>query len=704
MTMHTLKLVINRMLLSAVIIVQVFFYPAATFASEEATQTQPSETTTQTTEQTSTESSELDPAPSEPVAEIEEPAPTQTVQSTETVEPQTTLAPTTTTGPQSPTGVGNSTYAYNAETGKWENEYYIWDPVTKQTSPKYQQEYSYNPVTGMWDTTEWIYNPAIGKYEPNTVSYSLNSLSGSAISTLSSPASLGPGSSNQTVNDADLNGVFDLFYDSRISNNISSFAATGDASILQNNTAGNALTGNSLALVNLLNILQSSVNPFGGDVNTFVYNIEGDVVGDLYINPQSSLNSNNLAVRDAEANFDINVQNEGRIDNTVRLDAISGDATVEENTDAGSATSGNADAIANIINVINSSISAGESFLGVININGNFEGDILLPENMLETLLASNVPRATLDTSQIENGQLLVDFNNNTSINNDVTATATSGDALIDQNTITTGRATTGDAATNITIFNLTGQEIIGSNAILVFINVMGEWVGIITNAPEGATSAALGGGISQNNFTSNTTANISNDAQINNDVIVNAESGDATVRRNTKAGNATTGDANAGVNILNIASSQLSFSDWFGVLFINVLGSWYGSFGINTAYGNPRLAPSTNSAPVVSDVKVFAFVPGNGNKTRLEPRPIAAYFDGNTEASNQTNVQTDMPSSILAAADTNNHEVGSPDYQQRVNRNRWISMLGTITGVGLLGAERVYSNRHRRDKLGIRK
>lgn len=700
--MDTIRLVVNRVLLSLTILIQVFFYPAATFASEE-TQTQPSETTTTQSVEAGTAS---EPAPTELAPEQEaaatETAPITTTQS----EPlQTTTATTSSIqGPQSPTGADNTTYVYNAETGKWENDYYVWDPVTKQTTPKYEQDYSYNPVTGMWDTTEWYYNPASGKYEPNTHSYSAVPTGDTALSTFTTPvlSSPSPESTGTANNDASSQGFFDLFYNTRISNNITSYAGSGDASIMQNTTAGSALTGNALALVNLLNILQSSVNPLGGNINTFVQNIDGNVVGDLYINPSQEISSN-LAAQNATGNFDITVRNDGRIDNTLRLDAVSGDATVEANTQAGSATTGSADAMANIINIINSSISAGESFLGVINIRGNLEGDILLPENVLDTLLASNAPRATIDTAQIENGQVLADFNNNTAINNNVTATATSGNALIDQNTITTGQATSGNAATNITIFNLTGQEIIGSNALLVFVNVMGEWVGIITNAPEGATSAALGGGISQNNFAANTTANISNDAQINNDVEVNAESGDATVRRNTKAGNATSGNAKAGVNILNIANSQLSFSDWFGVLFINVLGSWYGSFGIDTAFGNRRPAVPPSNGQQVSDVRVFAFVPTEGNKTRIEPRPLSAYFsvDSNT-------ADAEPPAATLAAANTTPDNVAipsaSPDYGQRANRNRWVSTMGTITGIGLLGAERIYSHKHRRGLETVKK
>jgi hypothetical protein len=59
--------------------------------------------------------------------------------------------------------------------------------------------------------------------------------------------------------------------------------------------------------------------------------------------------------------------------------------------------------------------------------------------------------------------------------------------------------AKTGDATSNLTLLNLTGHNVIAENAVLVFVNVFGKWVGLIMDAPQGATSAVLGGGVSSN-------------------------------------------------------------------------------------------------------------------------------------------------------------------------------------------------------------
>jgi hypothetical protein len=104
----------------------------------------------------------------------------------------------------------------------------------------------------------------------------------------------------------------------------------------------------------------------------------------------------------------------------------------------------------------------------------------------------------------------------------------------------------------------------------------------MILNAPAGATAAELGGGITQDGLSNNnaTVANNTNE-QINNNINANAQSGNASESENTTAGNTTSGNAGTAVNLLNVENSSLSLSGWFGILFINVFGSWNGNFGI---------------------------------------------------------------------------------------------------------------------------
>lgn len=615
------KNLVKKSFIGLIVTLQITAFPLVTYAEETATP--PADTSSETS---------VTPTVPEP-APVPLPAPTP--------DPTPAPAPSPEPAPSSPPATPNLSattppptqqtvpYTLNPETGMYENDKYIWDPVTFQTKPKLAPTYSYNTSTGMWETTQWRYDQSSGNYIPNIVAVSPNppienakvsnsdtspilpvsplyapsgqssplmSRGGLGTSSYNSSNDLSP-DNNSPVSDA----FFGAFYNSQISNSIYSTARSGDVDVTQNTVAGNALSGNASAIANIINILQSSWGPGGsGNISTFVANIDGDVVGDLMIDPGQLTNQSLAVANGPDSDVKVNVENNGNINNDIQLTAQTGNASVNNNTLAGSAQSGNATAMANVINVINSTIASGQSFFGVLNINGNFDGDILMPPNILDYLLASSTPKTTIS---VPSSQLAADLTNNQSINNNLSTSAVSGQANVTNNT-SAGNATSGDATTDVTILNLTGSNIIASNSLLVFVNVLGEWVGLIVNTPAGSNSAAYAGGNITNAPLSNAhdaDVDITNNSTINNNINVSARSGDATVNKNTEAGDAISGDAKAGINLLNIMNSNLALSDWFGVLFINVLGSWHGSFGINTAAGGSSVSPSdpeNNAAP----------------------------------------------------------------------------------------------------------
>ena len=567
-------------------------------------------------------------------------------------------APTTSTapaqGPIAPTGPDANTYTYNSATGMWENAYYIWDPATGLTTPKTPQTYSYNPATGHWDTTDWLYDAASGQYVPNTVSVDQPpagapttggptanaAVSPSTDATTQGPSSPVSGSTNTT-------SQFDNFYNASISNSITAQALSGSANVTLNTTGGNATSGNATDIANIINLLQSTTDLQGG-LTTFSFDVP-TTVGDITIDPGQLPSNSGLSSssQPTNSNVTINSQASGQINNVINLGATSGDATVSQNTTAGNAATGSAQTIANIMNIINSIIASGKSFVGTINIQGDFNGDILLPQDTLNNLLTANTSGPNSPTTGGANNTLNATLTDNTGITNTLNLSAASGSANVTNNT-TGGNATTGSATTNITLLNLTGKQVIGSDALLVFVNVMGSWVGMIVNAPAGATSAALcncstAGPNSPISGSQNTNTNVSSTTNnsINNNVTLASLSGNALVSNNTTGGNATSGNATAGANILNLSNSSLSLANWFGILFINVFGNWTGSFGINTSAGDLPTSSSTSndsSAPTisqsVSQVKVFGFIPTGASNTDFHLVQLASASGNGT---NQT-------------------------------------------------------------------
>ncbi|HVX24212.1 MAG TPA: hypothetical protein VG992_02615 [Candidatus Saccharimonadales bacterium] len=558
-------------------------------------------------------------------------------------------------GVHHPVGADAATFSYNCSTGLWENQYYTYDPATSTYSPAQPVTYTYNPATGQYDYITWVFNAPTGTYKSVTKSVKQPPTGATVVgapAALSSPA---PGSesisntgdnSNNSIDSnlggtgsingtgaSSTNGITGTGNNTTTLNNgtvagvnniITGTATTGDALVLANTVAGDAASGNAQDLANVVNLLQSSTNALGGDTTTFVANIDGDVNGDFLINPAGlgTVQPASATANPGNNNLTVNNQTAAAINNDITLDAESGDATVDSNTKAGDAKTGNAQAVADVVNLIDSAITSGHSFVGVININGNLNGNIVVPPELVNQLIASNVPTVSIDmtgsgsTNTITNhggSQTTVTNTNNQGITNNVNAAATSGNATETENT-KGGNATTGTANTHITAFNLTGSQVVGANDLLVFVNVLGKWVGMIINAPPGATAAEFGGGItSTSNPIGTNTTNVDNvnNQQINNNINVRAGSGDATVSDNTEAGDATSGNADAAVNLLNVEDSSMSLSGWFGILFINVFGNWHGNFGVYqpTIVGGKGGAHS-NSPTSSGPPPVFRFIP----------------------------------------------------------------------------------------------
>jgi hypothetical protein len=514
---------------------------------------------------------------------------------------------TATSGVQKPTGADAVTYTYNSCTGLWENPHYTWSPATKQATPKDPQVYTYNNATGKWDCPVWGYVPANDSWSQYTVSVATPPEGAQTVGGPSSSA--GPGSTGDQSVTNDNNVAVNSTTNAAVTNNIGSDATTGAASVSGNTVGGSALSGNAQSIANVINMLQSS-SGLGSTAATFTANIDGDVQGDLVIDPDSLQPATTNADVNSTNNLQLNVANNGQITNNLNLNATSGSATVANNTKAGNAKSGNAQAVANVVNMINSMITANKSFVGVLNINGNFNGNILMPQKFLDNLIASNAPHSDVTISQNAINNVVANISNNSSIANNVTSKTTTGDASVTGNT-SAGSAKSGNAKTNVTIFDLTGVQVTGGNVMLVFVNVLGKWVGVLMNAPAGSTAAAFGGGITNSsvNSTNNANLNATNNAAITNNIGVTATSGSATVAGNTKAGSAQSGDAETAVNLNNITNSSLNLTGWFGILFINVFGNWNGNFGVMTSHDkNAAVAAAGPSASKLH--QVFGFAP----------------------------------------------------------------------------------------------
>lgn len=484
------------------------------------------------------------------------------------------------------------------------------------------ETYTYDEASGRWNSSKWTYDAATNTYLPATPPQPApqpvqepapEEQTAETQQASSSAANTGPSSNNTLDSDVDANSTTDITTNQSINNTLNSDATSGNAGVTNNQLAGGAKTGDATADTTIVNAVHSTIQGETAGIAHFTTDIYGDVTGDIMIYPAIE---GATATSTTDINSKTNINNDSDITNNLNLNATSGDADVSKNTEAGDAESGNAHAVANVLNLINTIIAANKSFVGTINIHGNLNGDILISPEFIPQLLGSNATVTnSVDTS------LSASLDDDQRIINNIKLAAESGEAEVSNNT-NAGSATSGSADTNLTVLNLTGREVDAKNSLLVFVNVLGKWVGMIVDAP-GATAAAIGNGVVSNETTINGELNADTDASITNNIDLSAQSGDAGVTNNTKGGNAKTGNATASANIANISTSSFKISDWFGVLFINVFGSWIGSFGIDTEAGDQIVKLGGDAAPQpvedsLSPSMRFGFVP-----KEPEPAPV---------------------------------------------------------------------------------
>jgi hypothetical protein len=478
--------------------------------------------------------------------------------------------------------------------------------------------------------------------------------------------------------------------------NVDSSAETGDASVKHTTTGGDTTTGNASAVTTLLNAIASSSNLSNGALQTFTYNVNGTQNGNVVIDPNNILTSTGTTGSTAPiacAPTNATVQNNSTINNLVNLTAQSGDAKVMDNGTGGNATSGNATTEADIINTIQDLVSSQGAFLGVININGNLNGNIELPESVVNALLT---PTQTGDTAA---GNATA--TNNFNINNNVTLTAISGTAAVTNNG-TGGNATSGNASTVLNTCNLINSQIVGGNLLLVFVNVMGHWYGALLGEPTGSTSAEIGGGITQDTVSPTSQTTATNTSTINNTVDLTSITGSATVANNGVGGNATTGTATAIADITNILGSQINLSGWLGILIINVFGTWNGSLAIQPTSPTTTQTDSSNTTQQNQTTPSYQGATDDGHTYTIADPPLSLNEDRVDLASAQhvLGATTVLPDNNFGTGERPAAVTSSPASQS----NKHLGGDYILAGIGFVlatagGISRYFASRQKKVK-----
>lgn len=387
--------------------------------------------------------------------------------------------------------------------------------------------------------------------------------------------------------------------EAEVSNEATTTADTGN-----NETAGDDSaieTGDAYAGANVLNVVNTNIiNSYGLFylLNTF-FGISGNIdVRDFENASTTSLGScdTGCSAQLTPSSETISASSTASISNSVLVRANTG-----ENSTGGDGTidTGNAYAGANIINVANTNIIDSNYLLFTFNNFGGWNGDLVLPNADFFTNFffggKGNIPAST--TLSVDNSANVV---------NAVSAEANTG-----ENEGGEGVIETGNAVGDTNIFNQINSSLIGGSTLRILVRVHGNWLGSVFNAPEGlqwqqngdaveifGLPTGEGAGSPWGGF-SNLSMNSTNNASINNDVSVVALTGENQIGGE---GNIQTGNAYAGVNIVNVANTNVIGQNWIFAI-LNIFGDWSG----NISFGQPDLWVGTQ---VITPEKNF-FGPG---------------------------------------------------------------------------------------------
>jgi len=396
-------------------------------------------------------------------------------------------------------------------------------------------------------------------------------------------------------------------------------------------------TGDAQAVVNIFNDLNANLT--GANWESLILNIEGAESGDIDLLREFLKLLEKASQPDEEQEFagntEIKNDNQAEVTNNVTVEANSGTNTANDNGGGATIETGNASALANIVNFLNRNFTGNNWLFAVINIFGSLSGNIIVPGEGLLTLPGPGCGSGCLgDLSEVSNS-------NSADIDNNVTAVANTGGNAAEGNQ---GGAeiVTGDAVAVAEVKNIANTNITGShNWFFLLINNMGSWIGKVlnwnaeSNSYETAYSYAFEGEGPGDPSNSAFSVENLNSAKVTNNVTVLANTGDNSASGNAGGASIRTGNAGAFANILNFVNANITGNNWFFGM-INILGEWTGN--LEFAYPDLQVSISDgkNSAEA-GDTLVYQIKYKNAGKADAENVQLKAAFSNYVSGDDQT-------------------------------------------------------------------
>lgn len=267
----------------------------------------------------------------------------------------------------------------------------------------------------------------------------------------------------------------------------SSTATVTNSHIIRANTGGNTASGNdaeiytgdAYAFANGINVANS--NFIDSRYLLVSVNNIGSYLGDLVL-PSAQFFSQFLTNAPTVTRSDyVAVDNNADVTNTVTAEADTGNNTAST-TDAGEVSTGNSCAFVNLDNRVNENY-IGTSMVNIlVRVSGDWSGEIFgLPDGLLWERTSQGIRIYNTDTATssaaTSAAHSTTSVTNKAYINNDITVSALTGDNEVAGGD---GLIETGDACVAANIQNVANTNVIGSNWMSAFFNILGDFEGNI--------------------------------------------------------------------------------------------------------------------------------------------------------------------------------------------------------------------------------
>lgn len=350
-------------------------------------------------------------------------------------------------------------------------------------------------------------------------------------------------------------------------------------------------------------------------------------------NSDTGADSENNNSSSTETDVDATIDNTATINNDITFDANTGENETNQNTNVGDVSTGTIQGSINIVNVGNSTLGDGSS-IGAQTINGAGMSSLTLNASEDRSMLNTDTGAGSNNTNTNQNGNnLTLVNNNNATANNNILVNANTGLNETNQNT-NVGDVSTGAVAIDVNVFNILNVQMPDTQLTLdvwSLYDFNGDIIIPASNENTGANSA------NSNDVSNTTNANVTfnQNANILNDINLNANTGDNVIEDNTGTGAISTGETDINATVTNIANEGNPVF-YIVQVFGNLLNNMFGN-NPNVAVmemGNQNTGEgSDNSNSVDNENNLNATI--NNNATANNNITVNANTGGNTTAQN---------------------------------------------------------------------